>query len=95
MRLQVDAVYENGVLRPLQPLDLSEHERIIVSVIKNSPPSSRSSMAVESGVMPWCSCQITMSCTLTRWPAMRALPPQVPGVFTIRSLDVPSIGDCL
>ncbi len=26
MPLQVDAVYENGVLRPLQPLDLREHE---------------------------------------------------------------------
>ncbi len=34
MPLQVDAVYENGVLRPLQPLDLREHEQVIVSVVK-------------------------------------------------------------
>ena len=34
MALQVDAVYENGVLRPLQPLDLEEHERVVVSVEK-------------------------------------------------------------
>jgi hypothetical protein len=34
MALQVDAIYENGVLRPLQPLDLREHERVIVSVVK-------------------------------------------------------------
>jgi hypothetical protein len=32
------------------------------------------------------SCQVTMSSTRTRWPARRALPPQTPGVLTIRSL---------
>ncbi len=37
MPLQVDAVYENGVLRPLQPLDLKEHEHVVVSVVKASP----------------------------------------------------------
>jgi predicted DNA-binding antitoxin AbrB/MazE fold protein len=36
MVLQVDAVYENGVLRPLQPLDLKEHEHVLVSVVKSS-----------------------------------------------------------
>jgi predicted DNA-binding antitoxin AbrB/MazE fold protein len=46
MPLQVDAVYENGVLRPLQPLDLREHERVLVSVVK-APAGGRSSLAVE------------------------------------------------
>jgi predicted DNA-binding antitoxin AbrB/MazE fold protein len=46
MPLQVDAVYENGVLRPLQPLDLKEHEHVLVSVIKATAPG-RSSLAVE------------------------------------------------
>jgi predicted DNA-binding antitoxin AbrB/MazE fold protein len=46
MPQQVDAIYENGVLRPLQPLDLTEHERVLVSVVKNSA-SARSSLAVE------------------------------------------------
>jgi len=32
---QFDAVYENGVLRPLHPVDLPEHERL--SVIVNRP----------------------------------------------------------
>lgn len=32
--MQVDAVYENGVLKPLQPLDLTEHERVTVDIIK-------------------------------------------------------------
>ncbi|HUE73199.1 MAG TPA: antitoxin family protein [Pirellulaceae bacterium] len=30
----VDAVYENGVLRPLQPLLLSEHERVKLTVAR-------------------------------------------------------------
>jgi predicted DNA-binding antitoxin AbrB/MazE fold protein len=46
MPLQVDAVYENGVLRPLQPLDLKEHEHVLVSVVKTTAPG-RSSLAVE------------------------------------------------
>jgi len=45
MPLQVDAVYENGVLRPLQPLDLTENEHVLVSVVKVT--SGRSSLAVE------------------------------------------------
>jgi predicted DNA-binding antitoxin AbrB/MazE fold protein len=47
MALQVDAVYENGVLRPLQPLDLDEHERVVVSVVKATRTPSRSTLAVE------------------------------------------------
>jgi predicted DNA-binding antitoxin AbrB/MazE fold protein len=47
MPLQVDAVYENGVLRPLQPLDLKEHEHVLVSVLKTTPTPGRSSLAVE------------------------------------------------
>ena len=46
MPQQVDAVYENGVLRPLQPLDLKEHEHVLVSVVKDAA-RDRSSLAVE------------------------------------------------
>lgn len=46
MPLQVDAVYENGVLRPLQPLDLREHEHVVVSVVKATAPG-RSSLDVD------------------------------------------------
>jgi predicted DNA-binding antitoxin AbrB/MazE fold protein len=46
MPRQVDAVYENGMLRPLQPLDLKEHEHVLVSVVKTAA-SERSSLAVE------------------------------------------------
>ena len=32
MTNHVDAVYENGVLRPLQPLPLEEHQRVRVTI---------------------------------------------------------------
>jgi predicted DNA-binding antitoxin AbrB/MazE fold protein len=32
MRTAVEAIYENGLLRPLQPLALAEHSRVQVSV---------------------------------------------------------------
>ena len=47
MPLQVDAVYENGVLRPLQPLDLKEHERVVVSIVKAAPAPGRSHLDFE------------------------------------------------
>jgi predicted DNA-binding antitoxin AbrB/MazE fold protein len=47
MPLQVDAVYENGVLRPLQPLDLKEHEHVVVSIVKAAPTQARSNLDIE------------------------------------------------
>jgi predicted DNA-binding antitoxin AbrB/MazE fold protein len=38
MPLRVEAIYEKGVLRPLQPLDLKEHERVVVSVVTATAP---------------------------------------------------------
>ncbi len=32
MTLTVEAVYENGVLKPTQPLPLQEHERIRITI---------------------------------------------------------------
>ena len=32
MTTQVEAVYENGVLRPLEPLPLDEHQRVTLTV---------------------------------------------------------------
>ena len=47
MAVQVDAVYENGVLRPLQPLDLKEHEHVVVSVVKADAESNGPRLATE------------------------------------------------
>jgi predicted DNA-binding antitoxin AbrB/MazE fold protein len=41
MEIQVGAMYENGVLKPSQPLGLAEHGHVSVTVIKAVPaPSS-------------------------------------------------------
>jgi predicted DNA-binding antitoxin AbrB/MazE fold protein len=44
---QVEAVYENGVLRPLQPLDLTEHEQVVISVARMAPTPNPSAPASE------------------------------------------------
>jgi predicted DNA-binding antitoxin AbrB/MazE fold protein len=38
MALTVEAVYENGVLRPAQPLPPKEHEKVHVTVEPARPP---------------------------------------------------------
>jgi predicted DNA-binding antitoxin AbrB/MazE fold protein len=35
VRQHVDAVYEGGVLRPLKPLDLAEHEHVSLTIATN------------------------------------------------------------
>ena len=36
--LRVEAVYENGMLKPLQPLNLSEHERVAITIYRAATP---------------------------------------------------------
>jgi predicted DNA-binding antitoxin AbrB/MazE fold protein len=46
--IQVDAIYENGVLRPSEPLPLAEHERVKITV------QSEVNLARQSaGMIPW------------------------------------------
>ena len=33
MPLTVEAIYENGVLKPVQPLPLKEHEKVRITVL--------------------------------------------------------------
>lgn len=46
--LEVEATYENGVLKLDKPLPLEEHERVVVSI---KPQSSR--IAQSAGLVPW------------------------------------------
>ncbi len=48
MSLTVEAVYENGVLKPAQPLPLKEHERVSITV---RPAISLARQT--SGMVPW------------------------------------------
>jgi len=48
MTLTVEAIYENGVLKPLQPLPFKEHERVTLTV------QSTVSLAKQTaGMVPW------------------------------------------
>jgi predicted DNA-binding antitoxin AbrB/MazE fold protein len=38
MSLTIEAVYENGVLKPVQPLPLAEHEKVRITVEPARPP---------------------------------------------------------
>ena len=38
MTLAVDAIFENGVLKPLNPLELAEHQKVHLIVETNATP---------------------------------------------------------
>jgi predicted DNA-binding antitoxin AbrB/MazE fold protein len=48
MALTVEAIYENGVLKPVQPLPLKEHEKVRVTVHTDTSPLVRA-----QGIMGW------------------------------------------
>jgi predicted DNA-binding antitoxin AbrB/MazE fold protein len=48
MTITVEAVYENGVLRPTQPLPLAEHEKVSVTI-----ESATSWVERTAGMLKW------------------------------------------
>jgi predicted DNA-binding antitoxin AbrB/MazE fold protein len=50
MTYTVEAIYENGVLKPVQPLPLREHERVRVSV--ETIPDAVRRVRETSGLIP-------------------------------------------
>lgn len=48
MTLSVEAIYENGVLRPVEPLPLKEHEQVRITVQQGETPLLRA-----YGIMGW------------------------------------------
>ncbi len=41
MTITIEAVYENGVLKPVQPLPLKEHEQVRVTIQQGDTPLLR------------------------------------------------------
>jgi len=52
MTITVDAIYENGVLRPVQPLALAEQERVRVTVEARNGSEAQESSAHEASSRP-------------------------------------------
>jgi predicted DNA-binding antitoxin AbrB/MazE fold protein len=48
MELSIEATYENGVLKPVEPLPLAEHERVCV-VVRSAISRARQT----AGLMGW------------------------------------------
>jgi predicted DNA-binding antitoxin AbrB/MazE fold protein len=49
MLIEVDAVYQNGILKPLQPLDLAENERVVVTITQEeTAPALANSTPISS-----------------------------------------------
>jgi predicted DNA-binding antitoxin AbrB/MazE fold protein len=48
MILTVEAIYENGVLKPAQPLPLQEHEKVAITI-----RSAVSLARQTAGMIPW------------------------------------------
>jgi len=36
MAITVEAIYENGILKPMQPLPLKEHERVEITIVSKA-----------------------------------------------------------
>jgi predicted DNA-binding antitoxin AbrB/MazE fold protein len=54
MAITVEAVYENGVLKPTQPLPLKEHENVRVTVHTSVPvPSALGAVEQSYGLLQW------------------------------------------
>jgi predicted DNA-binding antitoxin AbrB/MazE fold protein len=52
MALTIEAVYENGVLKPAQPLPLKEHEKVRVTVEPARPPIWERILALTADAPP-------------------------------------------
>lgn len=48
MSITVEAVYENGVLKPAQPLPLAEHERVQITIDSQASWAQRT-----AGMLNW------------------------------------------
>ncbi len=62
MTLTVEAIYENGVLKPTEPLPFKEHEKVTVTVQRTLSLARQT-----AGMVPWTGDVETLEC-LTRDP---------------------------
>jgi predicted DNA-binding antitoxin AbrB/MazE fold protein len=50
MRREIRAIYENGVLRPIEPLELEEQQRVRVTIDDGDPLAD----LLDTEFMEWC-----------------------------------------
>jgi predicted DNA-binding antitoxin AbrB/MazE fold protein len=69
MTLTIEAIYENGVLKPCEPLPLQEHEKVTITV---QPALSLARQT--AGMVPWAGDAETLE-QITRDPEFGILGP--------------------
>jgi predicted DNA-binding antitoxin AbrB/MazE fold protein len=72
MTKSVEAIYENGVFRPLDPVDLPEHQRVQVSVADEDE-------SLDRDYIEWAASQVQETVSLE---AVRKALAKIPGSLT-------------
>ena len=72
MKKSVEAIYENGVFRPLEPVDLPEHQRVEVTIADEDDWLDRD-------YIQWAASQVQESVSLD---AVREALAKIPGSLT-------------
>lgn len=78
MSKRVEAVYENGVLRPLEPLGLREHQRVSVTVSEKPVVPSEEEW-LDTDCLQFCASEADESVSLE---AVREALSKIPGSLT-------------
>jgi predicted DNA-binding antitoxin AbrB/MazE fold protein len=78
MAIQVDAVYEDGVLKPVRPLDLAEHERVVV-VIREARDQSNDDATQKAAFLENFRKEIDMTVPVLSLEEVRKILSKVPG----------------
>ena len=78
MTKTVQAVYENGILRPLEPVNLTENTKVTVTIANGSSTASDE---------PWLDTEFHAACALDADPSVsleevRAVLAKIPGTMT-------------
>jgi predicted DNA-binding antitoxin AbrB/MazE fold protein len=72
MRKSVEVIYENGVFRPLEPVEVSEHQRMRVTLEEEAD-------WLDTAYMAWCAREADDRITLE---AVRQALAKIPGSLT-------------
>jgi predicted DNA-binding antitoxin AbrB/MazE fold protein len=72
VKKSVEAIYENGVFRPLEPVDLPEHQRVEVTIVDKDDWLDRD-------YIQWAASQVQESVSLD---AVREALAKIPGSLT-------------
>jgi predicted DNA-binding antitoxin AbrB/MazE fold protein len=68
MALTIEAVYENGVLKPTQPLPFKEHEKVTLTVVPAGPSLVERIAARAAALPPEVSAALSHRATFAGWP---------------------------